>query len=85
MIGGLTMCSSAYSGHSRKASTGENDSALLDSALLDKMNAMSVKIEELETNLASRQSANAKSFDENCSVHGHGRRSLLRGRRCICT
>ncbi|KAF5566552.1 hypothetical protein FNAPI_1010 [Fusarium napiforme] len=75
-----TTAGSAYSGHSRKASTGENDSALLD-----KMNAMSVKIEELETNLASRQSANARSFDDNCSVHGHGRRSLFRGRRCICT
>ncbi|KAF5602483.1 hypothetical protein FPCIR_1824 [Fusarium pseudocircinatum] len=75
-----TTAGSSYSGRGGKASTGEHDSGLID-----KMNAMSVKIEELETNLASRQSANARSFDDNCSVHGHGRRSLFRGRRCICT
>ncbi|KAF5712376.1 hypothetical protein FMUND_8470 [Fusarium mundagurra] len=75
-----TTAGSSYSGHGRKTSTGENDHRLLDM-----MNAMTLKIEALENDLASRQPATARSFNDNCSVHGHGRRSLLRGRRCICT
>ncbi|KAF4441426.1 hypothetical protein FACUT_2734 [Fusarium acutatum] len=75
-----TTVGSTHSGHGRKISAGEDK----DSDLLVKMNAMTVKIEELENTIASRPPATARSFDDNCSVHGHGRRSLFRGRRCIC-
>lgn len=78
--GDLIVFSSTYSGHGRKISAGEGK----DSGLLDKMNAMTIKIEQLETNLASRSSVTGRSFDDNCSVHGHGRRSLFGRRRCIC-
>ncbi|SCO57613.1 uncharacterized protein FFMR_14769 [Fusarium fujikuroi] len=75
-----TTVGSTYSGHGRKTSAEEAK----DSGLLDKMNAMTIKIEQLETNLASRSSVTGRSFDDNCSVHGHGRRSLFGRRRCIC-
>ncbi|KAF5648020.1 hypothetical protein F52700_1234 [Fusarium sp. NRRL 52700] len=74
-----TTAGSAYSGHGRKMSAGESDIEILN-----KMKAMTVKIEQLETNLASRTSTAARSFDDNCSVHGHGRRPFLGRRRCIC-
>lgn len=76
----LIAFSSNYSGHGRKMSSGEDK----ESELLDKMNAMTVKIEQLETNLASQPSTTARPFDDNCSLHGYGRRSLFGRRRCIC-
>ncbi|KAI1064389.1 hypothetical protein LB506_007990 [Fusarium annulatum] len=77
---GSTASYTTAGGHGRKMSAGEGE----DSGLLDKMNAMTIKIEQLETNLASRSSVTGRSFDDNCSVHGHGRRSLFGRRRCIC-
>ncbi|KAF5243609.1 hypothetical protein FANTH_8189 [Fusarium anthophilum] len=74
-----TTAGSNYSGQGRKMSDGENHDELLD-----KMNAMTVKIEQLNTKIASQPSTTARSFDDNCSVHGHGRRSLFSRRRCIC-
>ncbi|KAF5603820.1 uncharacterized protein FSUBG_7069 [Fusarium subglutinans] len=75
-----TTAGSSYSGHNIKAKAREEN----DSELIEKMNAMTAKIEQLDTKIASRPSAPASSFDDNCSVHGHGRRSLFSRRRCIC-
>ncbi|KAH7240257.1 uncharacterized protein BKA55DRAFT_596844 [Fusarium redolens] len=75
-----TIAGPTYSGHGRKMTSREEN----DSELLDKMNAMTVKIERLETTIASRPSTTARPLDDNCYVHGNGRRSLFSRRRCIC-
>ncbi|KAF4945626.1 hypothetical protein FGADI_11807 [Fusarium gaditjirri] len=71
---------STHGGQGRKTTAKEEN----EHDLLDMMNAMTVKVKELENNMASRPSISARSFDDNCSVHGHGRRSLFSRRRCIC-
>ncbi|KAF9778297.1 hypothetical protein IL306_004022 [Fusarium sp. DS 682] len=69
-----------YGGHDRKPmATTENDAELLE-----RMREMTVKIEQLETTIASKPSATARAFDDNCSMHGYGRRSLFSRRRCTC-
>lgn len=76
----LTACSSTYGGNDRKMTAREEN----DSELLDKMNAMTVKIKKLETTIASRPSTTARPIDGDCCVHGNGRRSFFSRRRCIC-
>ncbi|WKT50674.1 hypothetical protein QSH57_015644 [Fusarium oxysporum f. sp. vasinfectum] len=71
---------STYGGNDRKMTAREEN----ESELLDKMNAMTVKIKKLETTIASRPSTTARPIDGDCCVHGNGRRSFFSRRRCIC-
>ncbi|KAG7405279.1 hypothetical protein Forpe1208_v015415 [Fusarium oxysporum f. sp. rapae] len=78
--GSSTIAGSTYGGNGRKMTAREEN----DSELLDKMNAMTVKIKKLETSIASWPSTTARPINDNCCVHGNGRRSLFSRRRCIC-
>ncbi|PCD27069.1 hypothetical protein AU210_013484 [Fusarium oxysporum f. sp. radicis-cucumerinum] len=78
--GSSTIAGSTYGGNDRKMTAREEN----DSELLDKMNAMTVKIKKLETTIASRPSTTARPIDGDCCVHGNGRRSFFSRRRCIC-
>jgi hypothetical protein len=45
---------------------------------------MSLKVERMENTIATQRSAAASSVNMDCSLHGSGRSSFFRRRRCIC-
>ena len=55
-----------------------------DANLHEIIQNMSIKVEQMENTIASQRSAAQSSVNIDCSVHGSGRSSFFRRRRCIC-
>ncbi|WZH42134.1 hypothetical protein QYS62_003124 [Fusarium acuminatum] len=75
-----TVAGTSYRGHDHKTVVSTEN----DKDLLDQMADMTRKIEDLGTMIASRPSTTTRPFDNNCSIHGNGRRPLFSRRRCTC-
>ncbi|RGP73569.1 hypothetical protein FLONG3_6306 [Fusarium longipes] len=72
-----TVAASSYRGQDRKRSPSVEDVKLHE--LVEEIN---IKVGRMECELASQRSARSVNID--CSIHGSGRSSLFRRRRCIC-
>jgi len=75
----LIVCSSSYRDHHKKRSP-----SVEDVKLREILQDMSIKVESIENTIATQRSAAASSVNIDCSVHGSGRSSFFRRRRCIC-
>ena len=75
----LTACSSSYRDQDRRRSPSVEDVKL--NQLVEEMN---IKVDRMERELATQSSAAARSVNIDCSLHGSGRSSFFRRRRCIC-
>ncbi|KAF4450999.1 hypothetical protein F53441_5946 [Fusarium austroafricanum] len=74
-----TAAGSNYHEHGRQVTATVEDTRLRE--LVEDMN---IKVERMESTIASQRSAAASSVNMNCSIHGYGRSSFFRRRRCIC-
>ena len=79
-LGELTVFSSSYRDHDRKRSP-----SVEDVRLHEIIQDMSIKVERMESTIASQRSAAQSSVNIDCSLHGSGRSSFFRRRRCICS
>lgn len=75
----LTVFSSSYRDHDKRRSP-----SVEDVRLHEIIQDMSIKVERMESTIASQRSAAQSSVNIDCSVHGSGRSSFFRRRRCIC-
>lgn len=78
--GELTISSSSYRDLDRKATP-----ALDDVRLREMVEEMKIKVERMESTIASQRSIAVSPVNINCSIHGSGRSSFFRRRRCVCT
>ncbi|CAG7558091.1 unnamed protein product [Fusarium equiseti] len=69
---------------STMSSTAAASPSVEDGKLREILEDMSIKVESIEKTIATQRSAAASSVNIDCSVHGSGRSSFFRRRRCIC-
>ncbi|KAJ4005960.1 hypothetical protein NW752_001207 [Fusarium irregulare] len=74
-----TVAASSYRDHDKRRSP-----SVEDVRLHEIIQDMSIKVERMESTIASQRSAAQSSVNIDCSVHGSGRSSFFRRRRCIC-